>query len=242
MDAGSHLAVPLDVHSLEEARPLAEALAGIAGWFKVGSELFSAAGPDALRMAGGHARVFLDIKLHDIPHQVARTVQAVTAHRVQLLTLHASGGSDMLRAARDAADDAATRLGCERPRLVAVTVLTSLGDADLKEIGVAASAEDQVARLADLAIEAGIDGVVASPREAAALRSRAPGLFLVTPGIRSAPAADDDQTRTATPGDAIRAGSDLLVVGRPILRAPDRAAAARAVVAEIETALHESRG
>jgi orotidine-5'-phosphate decarboxylase len=242
MDAGHHLAVPLDVPSLDEARQLTAALAGTAGWFKVGSELFTAAGPEALRLAAEHARVFLDVKLHDIPHQVARTVRAVTAHGVQLLTLHASGGSAMLRAAREAADEAAARIGAERPRLVAVTVLTSLGDADLKEVGVSGSAADQVARLVDLAAQAGIDGVVASPREAAAIRSRAPDLFLVTPGIRPAGAAGDDQTRTASPAEAIRAGADLLVVGRPILQAPDRAAAARAVVAEIETALVGPRG
>jgi len=241
MDAGRHLAVPLDVSSLAEARALAESLSGIAGWFKVGAELFAAAGPRALEMAAEHGRVFLDTKLHDIPHQVARTVQAVTAHGVSLLTLHASGGASMLRAAREAADDAAARLGCERPRLVAVTVLTSMGDADLKEVGVAGGVESQVARLVDLVAEAGLDGVVASPREAAAIRRRAPDFFLVTPGIRSAAAAGDDQTRTAAPGDAIRAGSDLLVVGRPILQAPDRAAAARQVLAEIETALAEAR-
>jgi orotidine-5'-phosphate decarboxylase len=192
-------------------------------------------------MAAERGRVFLDTKLHDIPHQVARTVQAVTAHGVSLLTLHASGGAAMLRAAREAADEAAARLGCERPRLVAVTVLTSLGESDLKEIGVAGGVEDQVARLVDLAVEVGLDGVVASPREAAAIRRRAPGFFLVTPGIRSGGAVGDDQTRTAAPGDAIRAGADLLVVGRPILQAPDRAAAARAVVAEIESALAEIR-
>lgn len=241
MDAGRHLAVSLDVPSLDEARALAELLSGTAGWFKVGAELFAAAGPAALGLAAEHGRVFLDTKLHDIPHQVARTVEAVTAHGVSLLTLHASGGAAMLRAAREAADAAAARLGCERPRLVAITVLTSLGESDLKEIGVSGGVEDQVARLVDLVVEAGLDGVVASPREAAAIRSQAPDLFLVTPGIRVGATAGDDQTRTASPGDAIRAGSDLLVVGRPILRAPDRAAAARAVVAEIESALAETR-
>lgn len=241
MDAGRHLAVPLDVPSLDEARGLAEVLSGTAGWFKVGAELFAAAGPAALHMAAEHGRVFIDTKLHDIPHQVARTVQALTAHGVSLLTVHASGGAAMLRAAREAADEAAARLGRERPRLVAVTVLTSLGESDLEEIGVTGGVEDQVARLVDLVAEVGLDGVVASPREAAAIRRRAPKLFLVTPGIRSKASVGDDQTRTAAPGDAIRAGSDLLVVGRPILQAPDRAAAARAVVAEIESALAETR-
>jgi len=239
--ARDRLAVALDVPSLERAEELIKRLADAPGWLKVGGELFTAAGPAALRVAAAGARVFLDTKLHDIPNTVARSVAAATRHGVGMLTLHASGGSDMLRAARDAADETASELGTDRPLLVAVTVLTSLTDASLVEIGVDARVEDQVARLVDLAIASGIDGVVASAREAAAIRRRAAGtsLCLVTPGIRAASEPTDDQARLATPAAAIADGADLLVVGRPVLRATSPAAAARNLIDEIDRALRE---
>jgi len=232
------LAIALDVPALAEAEALIEALAGVPGWLKVGGELFTAAGPPALAAAGRRAKVFLDTKLHDIPNTVARTVAAATHHGVSMLTLHAGGGSAMLRAARDAAADAAEACGNPRPALIAVTVLTSFAPADLKEIGVAAAeVGDQVARLVDLAVGAGLDGVVASPREAAAVRRRAGEAFrIVTPGIRPRDWPADDQARAASAAEAVAAGSDVLVVGRPILFAPDPAAAARELVAEIERA------
>jgi orotidine-5'-phosphate decarboxylase len=236
--ARDRLAVALDVETLDRAERLIEALAGVPGWLKVGGELFTVAGPSALAAAGKRAKVFLDTKLHDIPNTVARTVAAATRHGVGMLTLHTSGGGDMLRAAREAAEDAAAAGDEPRPLLVGVTVLTSFSSADLRRVGVAAAtAGDQVMRMVDLARESGIDGVVASPREAAAIRRRAGADFrIVTPGIRPADAPADDQTRTACAADAIAAGSDLLVVGRPVLRAPDPAEAARRLIEEIERA------
>lgn len=236
--ARDRLAVALDLPSLERAREAIDALDGVPGWLKVGAQLFAAAGPEAVRAAGRRGRVFLDLKLHDIPRQVAAAVDAATAHGVSMLTLHAAGGSAMLAAAREAAEDAAARTGRERPALVAVTVLTSLGEDGLAEVGVAGGVDRQVGRLLDLARAAGLDGVVASAREAAWIRRRAgAGFTIVTPGIRGAGDPPDDQTRTAPAGEAVAAGSDLLVVGRPILRSGDPAAAARAVVDEIERAL-----
>ena len=236
--ARDRLAIALDVPALAEAEAFIEALAGVPGWLKVGGELFTAAGPPALAAAGRRAKVFLDTKLHDIPNTVARTVAAATRHGVAMLTLHAAGGSAMLRAAREAADDAAAARGGPRPALIAVTVLTSFSPADLKEVGIAGSeVEDQVARLVDLAVGAGLDGVVASPREAVSVRRRAgEALRIVTPGIRPRDWPADDQARTASAAEAIAAGSDVLVVGRPVLLAPDPAAAAAKLIGEIERA------
>jgi len=236
--ARERLAVALDVESLDQAESLIEALAGVPGWLKVGGELFTAAGPPAIAAAGKCAKVFLDTKLHDIPNTVARTVSAATRHGVSMLTLHTSGGADMLRAARAAAEDTAAAGDRPRPLLVGVTVLTSFSSAGLREVGLAAPAvADQVMRMVDLALESGIDGVVASPHEAAAIRSRAGAEFrIITPGIRPQGSPADDQARTATAADAIAAGSDLLVVGRPVLRAPDPSGAAQQLIAEIERA------
>jgi orotidine-5'-phosphate decarboxylase len=236
--ARERLAIALDVPSLEDAEALIEALAGVPGWLKVGGELFTAAGPPALAAAGRRAKVFLDTKLHDIPNTVARTVAAATRHGVSMLTLHAGGGSAMLRAAHEAAAEAAAACGNPRPALIGVTVLTSFSPADLKEVGVAAAqVEDQVARLVELAVGAGLDGVVSAPSEAASVRRRAGGaLQIVTPGIRPRDWPSDDQARVASAAEAIAAGSDLLVVGRPVLSAPDPAGAARQLVGEIERA------
>ncbi|HVP31024.1 MAG TPA: orotidine-5'-phosphate decarboxylase [Myxococcota bacterium] len=236
--ARDRLAVGLDVPDLTRARALLAQLGDAAGWLKVGLELYTAAGPEAIRVAAERARVFLDVKLHDIPHTVAGAAAAATRHGVSLLTVHASGGADMLRAAREGAEEAAAKLGRPRPRMVAVTVLTSLAEKDLASVGVRGTLDDQVARLVDLARSSGIDGVVASPLEAAAIRARCgPDFFVVTPGIRPAGASRDDQSRVATPAEAIAAGADLLVVVRPVLRAPDPAAAVRGIVAEIERGL-----
>jgi orotidine-5'-phosphate decarboxylase len=232
------LAVALDVPNLDAACRLIDALSGSAGWLKVGGELFTAAGPAAIEAAAASARVFLDTKFHDIPNTVARSVAAATRGGVGMLTLHASGGSAMMRAARDAAGDAAAAAGVASPCLLGVTVLTSLSPLELKEVGIEGSVEDQVARLVDLALESGLGGVVASPLEAAMVRRRAgDALRIVTPGIRSSADDSDDQARTATPGSAIEAGADVLVVGRPVVRASDPKRAASALVAEIERAL-----
>ena len=237
------LAVALDVSTLEQESALLGALGGGAGWLKVGSELFVAAGPSAVALGLEHGRVFLDLKLHDIPNTVAAAVRAAVALGVSLLTVHAAGGRPMLEAARAAAAEAAAKLDRPRPRIVAVTVLTSLDEATLTSVGVAGGLPSQVARLVDLAAAAGLDGVVTSPREVADVRRRmGPEFFLVCPGIRPAGAPADDQSRTATPMEAIAGGADLLVVGRPIVRAPDPAAAARALVAEISTARSAARG
>ena len=238
MGARDRLAVALDVPRLEDAERLIGALGDSGpGWLKVGAELFTAAGPAAVAAAARRARVFLDTKIHDIPNTAARAVAAATGHGVSMLTLHAGGGRSMLRAAREAADAEAARLGARAPTLLGVTVLTSLSPADLKELGIATAVEDHVARLAELALEAGIDGVVASPHEALALRARFGERFvLVTPGIRPSDWPADDQSRAATAADAVAAGADVLVVGRPVVRAPDPVAAVRGLVQEIERA------
>jgi orotidine-5'-phosphate decarboxylase len=232
--ARDRLAVALDVPDLASARALAARLDGVPGWLKIGSELFTAEGPAALELAAKSARVFLDTKLHDIPRTAARAVAAAVRLGVGMLTLHASGGAAMLRAARDSAGEAAAAAGRERPLLVGVTLLTSLGPADLAGLGMAAPAEEQVLRLAELSLVAGLDGVVASPREAARVRERfGPALLVVTPGVRPAGWPADDQARTATAAAAIAAGADLLVVGRPVVDAEDPALAARKIAAEI---------
>jgi orotidine-5'-phosphate decarboxylase len=238
--ARDRLCVGLDVPSLARAEAALAAFGTGPGWLKVGSELFGAAGPAAVRVAAARARVFLDLKLHDIPNTVARAVRAASAHGASMLTLHTAGGSQMLRAALDAAAEAGVDSGSPRPLLVGVTVLTSMGEADLKEVGVVGGVGSQVARLVDLAQEAGLDGVVASPGEAAAIRARVGSDFrIVTPGIRPADwsGAGDDQTRVATAQAAAAAGADLVVVARPVLQAPDPAAAIDGLVAEIEAGL-----
>lgn len=231
----------LDVPGLAEARKLIDSLEGRAGWLKVGSELLAAAGPSALEAAARDARVFLDTKLHDIPRTVAAAVDVATRQGVSMLTVHASGGAAMHRAARAAAETAAAAAGVARPILIGVTVLTSLGDEDLAAIGVADPVAAQVERLAALAMASGLDGVVCSAREARAQRERlGPEAWIVTPGVRAAGARDDqpdDQRRTASAAEAIRAGSSLVVVGRPVVRASDPAAAAGELLGEIEEAL-----
>ncbi len=233
--ARDRLAVALDVPDLERAKALARTLAGEVGWLKVGGELFTRAGPEALAVARDAARVFLDTKLHDIPNTVAGAVRAAVHHGVDMLTLHASGGRAMLRAAREAADEAG---GGRPPRLLGVTVLTSLDAPALREVGVDGPLPDQVERLAALCQRAGLDGVVCSPVEAERIRTRmGRSLQLVVPGIRDPADAVDDQARTASCEQAIRAGADVLVVGRPILLASDPVAAARRFVEAIGKAL-----
>jgi orotidine-5'-phosphate decarboxylase len=229
------LIVALDVPTPERALALAEQLAGSVGTFKIGKELFTAAGPDIVRrLRAAGAAVFLDLKFHDIPNTVAAAVRAAVGLDVQMLTIHASGGAAMMRAAETAAQEEAGRRGVPPPLVLGVTVLTSLDDAALAEIGIGATAAEQVVRLARLAATAGLRGLVCSPLELAVLRNTLPAtLQLVTPGIRPAGADAGDQKRTLTPAEAVAAGANWLVIGRPIIAAPDPVAAARAIRATL---------
>ncbi len=224
------LAFALDYSSLDLARAGAATVAAQVGVLKVGLELFVAEGPAATRL--GHelgCDVFLDLKLHDIPETVERAVATAAGLGVKYLTLHAAGGARMLEAAARRAEKESPSL-----KLLAVTVLTSLDDADLDAIGVAANSAEQVLRLAELALQHGIAGLVCSSAEVARLRRvLGPSALLVTPGIRPAGAAAGDQKRTGNPASAIRDGASLLVVGRPIRDAADPAAAARAILDEM---------
>ena len=228
--ARERLIVALDVSSAAQARDLVQRLGDTAGLFKVGLQLFTAEGPAIVReLVSSGRKVFLDLKFHDIPNTVGQAVRQAVELGVSMLTVHGSGGSAMLRAAMEAA--------AGRVSLLAVTVLTSMNEENLQEVGVAGRPLDQVLRIAALAKAAGISGVVASPQEAAQIRkSLGEGFAIVTPGIRPAGAAANDQQRVATPAGAIRAGASHLVIGRPITHAASPADAARAIVVEIEQA------
>lgn len=231
------LCLAVDAPSLDEARRWAEPLAEHVGVLKIGLELFTREGPAAVAWARGLGRdVFLDLKLHDIPATVDRAVAAAASLGVRFLTLHASGGTAMLeRAARRANTDA----GNEGLRLLAVTVLTSLDDRDLAAVGVSRGAGEHALALARLAHAAGVTGFVCSGAEVGELRRALPDAFFVTPGVRPAGplAASDDQRRVVSAEQAVAAGSDLVVVGRPLRDATDPAAAARALRAEITAGL-----
>jgi orotidine-5'-phosphate decarboxylase len=222
------LIVALDVPNAAEARELVQRLGETVDVYKVGLQLFTAEGPGLVReLVHSGKRVFLDLKLHDIPNTVSHAVKAAVELGASMLTVHASGGTAMLRAAVEAAEGRLTML--------AVTVLTSLNDQDLSEVGFSSRSTDQVLRLATLAKNAGCGGVVASPLEARRLReSLGNGLTIVTPGVRPAGAGKNDQQRTATPGEAISNGASYIVVGRPITHAADPAQAALAIIAEME--------
>lgn len=222
------LIVALDVAQSNRIGPIVDALPQEVRYYKVGLELYSAEGPAALQPLRQRQRhIFLDLKLHDIPRTVERAVASVAQHGVELLTVHASGGRAML----EAAVNASRAHGPGRPRILAVTVLTSLDRSDLADLGIQRTPADQVLALAELAVRAGVDGLVCSPQELAELRKRVgPEPLLVSPGIRLPSDAVGDQKRVATPGAAVRAGASHLVVGRPILEATDPAAAARAVL------------
>jgi orotidine-5'-phosphate decarboxylase len=223
---------------LDEALRLWPSLSPAVGVVKVGLSLFVEHGSAAVRaFRSSGAAVFLDLKLHDIPNTVEAAAAAAGALGVAHLTVHASGGEEMLRAAVRGAARGAEKAGVSPPRILAVTALTSLGDAEVGALGFGASAGEMAGRLAEVAVRAGAGGLVCSVREAAALRARFPGLFLCTPGIRPAGAAAGDQARVETPAAAIAAGSSLLVVGRPLHGAPDPAAAARALHDEVAGSL-----
>jgi len=227
--------VALDVPSAEQAWKLAEQVAPAVGSFKIGKELFVAAGPDiARRVRDTGASVFLDLKFHDIPNTVAKAVASAVRLDVQMLTIHASGGGEMMRAAEKAAQDTATVLGRPAPLVLGVTVLTSSNNATLAEIGCEPDTEKQVIRLAQLAIHSGLRGLVCSPLEIVALRKvLPPEVQLVTPGIRTGAEKADDQKRTLTPREAIQAGANWLVIGRPISAAANPRAAAESIFASL---------
>jgi len=234
-DSASKIICAIDTGDPDEAESLGRALAGRVGAVKLGLEFFTACGPTGvIRIAEGGLPVFLDLKLHDIPNTVAGAVRAAVPLCPALLTIHASGGPAMLRAAAAAAATAAGEADVPRPRLLGITVLTSLDDDDLAAVGQRGPAAEQARRLAALAQESGLDGVVCSPREIAALRDLCgPGFLLVVPGIRPDWAAADDQKRVLTPAEAVAAGADYLVIGRPITGAADPLAAARRIGAEL---------
>ncbi|MGC2111440.1 MAG: orotidine-5'-phosphate decarboxylase [Candidatus Korobacteraceae bacterium] len=233
MLAQDRLIVALDVPSAAQARQIVQSIGEAATTYKVGKQLFTAEGPGIVRdLVASGRKVFLDLKFHDIPNTVAAAVRAAAELGVSMLTVHASGGSKMLKAAVEAAAQSAAK-----PMVMAVTVLTSLSDADLQEVGVSGTVLSQVLRLGALARSAGCGGLVSSAKEAGELRRQlGEGFAIVTPGVRPAGSAAGDQARVVTPHDAIAAGATHLVVGRPILEAADPAKAAAEIVAEIEAA------
>ena len=231
------LIVALDVDSGERALDLVSALRGVASAFKVGSRLFTLEGPDLVRtIVGTGARVFLDLKFHDIPNTVAQAVEAAVETGAWMINVHGSGGMAMMEAAAHAGQEAAERIRRPPPLIVAVTLLTSMDEATLRETGVLRPLLDHVIALARMARAAGLDGVVASPQETKPLRHTLGRDFLiVTPGIRGAAAGveKNDQVRTMGPADAVRAGANYIVVGRPIIAAADPRRAAQAIASEL---------
>jgi len=239
MRAAERILVALDTPDEDRALGLAHALAGRVGGVKVGLELFSAHGPGLVRkISGTGLAVFLDLKLHDIPNTAGGAAAAAARLGAAWLTVHALGGDAMIRRAVEAACAAAAAEGRTAPIVLAVTVLTSHDEADLRRIGLEGSCESAAVRLTRLARDAGAGGIVCSPREIAAVRAAFPSATVVVPGIRPAgdTAAGDDQNRAATPGRAVADGADRIVVGRPVTGAPDPAAAADAIAREIEEA------
>ncbi len=233
--------VALDVSSKEQALTLIRQLEGVE-IFKVGLKLFTAEGPSLLKdikMLG--KKIFLDLKLHDIPNTVAEAVRAAVRHGIEMLTLHSSGGREMMERASDSAEAEAEKCGVDKPILLAVTVLTSLKAEDLHDIGIPSDALPQVLRLARLAHRAGMEGVVCSPHEIETVKKEIGKDFLVVvPGIRPSSAAADDQKRILTPSLAFEKGADYLVIGRPIIEAPSPQEAFLRIVAELNQAGHSS--
>ena len=232
--------VPLDTPDRDRALRLVQQLSGAVGGFKIGLELFAACGPDIVReIRERGASVFLDLKLHDIPNTVAGAAAAIARLGIDFYTVHAAGGPEMIRRAVEAAGGAAAEAGTRAPTTLAVTVLTSLNESDLDTVGLVGPTSEAAARLASLARDAGAGGVVCSPLEVEAVRRVFPEGTLMVPGIRphDGIGSDDDQARTATPGRAVALGANRLVIGRPITRAKDPAAAARGIAREIAQAL-----
>jgi orotidine-5'-phosphate decarboxylase len=245
MNTKNKLIVALDVETAGEAQRLVDMLRGITGMFKIGSQLFTATGPKFVReLVDSGERVFLDLKFHDIPNTVAAAGVEATRLGVSIFNVHAAGGSEMMRRTVAAVAQSAEAEGLTRPSIIAVTVLTSADSTILAEVGWSSTPEKLVGRLALLAEAAGMDGVVASPREVSIVRSvvRSPGFVVVTPGVRPEGVALGDQSRVTTPREAIDAGADYLVIGRPIIEAPDPARTAFQIIDEMQTASTNSIG
>lgn len=233
------LIVALDVPTADEARSIVAEIGTMIGAVKIGLQLFTAAGPALVsEVAGRGHRVFLDLKFHDIPNTVAQAAAAASRLGVWMLNVHALGGSEMMRRTAEVVSDVCNKENLARPLVIGVTVLTSSDELTLRETGIGEPVESEVLRLATLAGAAGLDGVVASPLESTALRnSGLPSDFkIVTPGIRLLSATIDDQKRVTTPGAALAAGADYIVVGRPIIDAADRSIAVEKILADMQTA------
>lgn len=232
----NRILVALDTTETAQAVVLCKTLDGLVGGVKLGLEFVSANGPDGVRAVTDTGQpLFLDLKFHDIPNTVAAAVRAVVPLQPAILNVHASGGTAMMEAARDAAQETAREHGMSVPMTIAVTVLTSLDDADLASVGQRNPAEAQAVRLADLAKDAGLDGVVCSPKEILAIRKACgPDFKLIVPGIRPLWSATGDQKRFSSPASAVKDGADYLVIGRPITAADDPAGAAQRIAEELE--------
>ena len=234
---GRRIIFALDVSSLDEARKFVRLLKNRTGFFKVGLELFTAFGKEAVRAVQAEGgRIFLDLKFHDIPNTVSRAAEEAVKLGVDMLNLHAAGGTEMMRETADRCRKLAEKLNRPKPILLAVTILTSLDEKNLKEVGLMGPVTERVVGLAQLAQQAGIDGVVASPQEIVPIRQKCgPQFVIVTPGIRPGfvETGKDDQKRVLTAREAVSAGADYIVVGRPVRLAPDPAAAMDQVIAEI---------
>lgn len=231
------LIVALDVSTRDKALELVRELAHEVGFFKVGMELFYGAGPAIVQeIVAAGSKVFLDLKLHDIPNTVGRATRVLAGLGASIINVHAAGGRVMMEAAREAAAEEAKRLGLPAPLVVAVTILTSIDQASFnRELGFAGPVEDRVRAWALLAREAGLDGVVCSPREIRLVRDVCgPDFKIITPGIRPVGFGPDDQSRVLTPGEAVQAGASYIVVGRPITAATNRVEAARGIIRDIE--------
>lgn len=236
MKPNERLIVALDVGTKKRAIAIVKTLKSYVNIFKVGSELFTSCGPEIVReVKKNGCEVFLDLKFHDIPHTAARAAAAASRLGVFMLNVHALGGIDMMKKAAEAARDEAEKAKQNQPKIIAVTILTSMDKNSLEKIGINDNMETQVLRLAGIAKDAGLDGVVASPSEVKVIRRDFGGDFLiVTPGVRPSDAATDDQKRIATPKETVDNGADFIVVGRPIIEAPDPLVAVKKILEEIK--------
>lgn len=235
--AKNKLIVALDVETAHEALNLFAALKDVVGMFKIGSQLFTSAGPGLVReIVASGGRIFLDLKFHDIPNTVAAAGVEAARLGVSIFDVHACGGSEMMRRTAEAVAETASREGIIRPLIIGITVLTSMDDSTLAEAGFSSSTTEQVGRMARLADASGLDGVVASPQEVKLVRETVArqDFVVVAPGVRPTGVGNDDQRRVMTPAEAVRAGADYLVVGRPILKAADPALAANQIIEEMQ--------